>query len=77
VDSFHPKIKIGDLDVSPSNLLQANFVTRLKSFLDTSPGSMVLLVPSVRDLVSDHAAFPQSELSPDLFPVHPVCPRLT
>ena len=74
MDSSHPKIRIGDLDVTPSNLLQANFATRLKNFLDTSPGSMVLLVPSVRDLISNHAAFPQPELSPNIFPVHPVRP---
>jgi len=72
IDSSHPKIKIGDLDVSPSNLFKAYFVERLKGFLDTSPGSMVLLVPSVQDLVSAHAAFPQPEISSDLVPVHPV-----
>lgn len=75
VDSFHPKIKNGDLDVSSSNLFKAYFAERLKGFLDASPGSMVLVVPSIRDLISDHAVFPQSELSTDLVPLHPV--RLT
>lgn len=68
IDSSHPKIKTGDLDVSPSKLFNAQFAERLKGFLKTSPGSIILLVPSVRDLVSDHAAFPQPELSTDLIP---------
>jgi DNA polymerase alpha subunit B len=67
IDSTHTKIKIGDMDVSPSNLFKAFFADRIKNFLESSPGSIVLLVPSVRDLVSDHAAFPQPELSMDVF----------
>ncbi|CAA7261468.1 unnamed protein product [Cyclocybe aegerita] len=71
VDITHPKIKSGDLDVAPSNLFRAHFVDPLKGFLTASPGSIVLLVPSVRDITSDHAAFPQPELSSDIFGSHP------
>jgi DNA polymerase alpha subunit B len=42
--------------------------------LDSVPGSIALIVPSVRDLVSDHAVFPQGELSADVTRGDPVRP---
>jgi len=72
VDAAHPKIKAGDLDVSPTNLFRAHFVDPLKAFLTVSPGSIVLLLPGVRDLASCHSAFPQPELDGDIFNFHPV-----
>ncbi|KAH9480575.1 DNA polymerase alpha subunit B [Psilocybe cubensis] len=71
VDAAHPKIKAGELDVSPANLFRAHFVDPLKAFLIASPGSIVLLLPSVRDLTSTHAAFPQPELDADVFNFNP------
>ncbi|KAF8967116.1 DNA polymerase alpha/epsilon subunit B-domain-containing protein [Flammula alnicola] len=71
VDAAHPKIKAGDLDVSPANLFRAHFVDPLKAFLSVSPGSIVLLIPSVRDLTSNHAAFPQPELDASILQSHP------
>lgn len=71
MDAQHPKIKVGDLEVSPSNLFRAHFIDPLKAFLTASPGSIVLLVPSIRDLTSTHAAFPQPEFDADIFN-HPV-----
>ncbi|KAI0632173.1 DNA polymerase alpha, subunit B [Trametes polyzona] len=62
VDAAHPAIKTGEVDVSPQEIFQTELVTRLQEFLDASPGSTVLLVPSVRDVLSDHAVFPQCEL---------------
>ncbi|KAF8890039.1 alpha DNA polymerase [Gymnopilus junonius] len=61
VDAQHPKIKIGDLEVSTTNLFRAHILDPLKAFLTASPGSIMLMVPSVRDLTSAHAAFPQPE----------------
>lgn len=72
VDSSHPRINIGDFDTSPSTLYEARFLNPLKSFLDTSPESIVLLLPSVRDLLSDHAVYPQSEYPKELTGGHPV-----
>ena len=70
---MHPKIKAGDLDISPANLLKAHFIDPLRSFVTASPQSIVLIIPSVRDLVSNHAAFPQPEFDPEIFASHPVC----
>ena len=72
MDAAHPKIKAGDLDVSPTNLFRAHFVDPLKAFLTVSPGSIVLLLPGVRDLASCHSAFPQPELDGEIFNFHPV-----
>ncbi|KAI0770357.1 DNA polymerase alpha, subunit B [Fomes fomentarius] len=63
IDAIHPSIKAGDVDATPADMFRTEFVERLRDFLDSSPGSIVLLVPSVRDILSDHAVFPQCELS--------------
>lgn len=72
VDLSHPRINIGDFDSPPSTIYEARFLNPLKSFLDTSPESIVLLLPSVRDLLSDHAVYPQSEYCKELTSGHPV-----
>lgn len=62
IDAQHPKIKIGDIDETPVEMFYRHFTDNLREFLDGSPASIVLLVPSVRDMISSHAAFPQLEL---------------
>jgi len=63
VDTVHSNIKNGDIDFTPAHLFRSQFTQNLRDFLDLSPGSIVLLVPSIRDIVSDHAAFPQCEFN--------------
>src|SRR6188768_1073951 len=65
-------MKAGDADASPSNIFKAQFIDPLKGFLNGSPESVVLMVPSVKDLISNHVAFPQPELDAGLFELHPV-----
>ncbi|KAL7279908.1 hypothetical protein ACG7TL_006317 [Trametes sanguinea] len=62
VDAWHPAIKIGDVDTPPRDMFRIELIDRLREFLDTSPGSLVLVLPSTRDILSDHAVFPQCEL---------------
>ncbi|KAI0372220.1 DNA polymerase alpha, subunit B [Pilatotrama ljubarskyi] len=62
IDASHPSIKTGDVDAPPRDIFRTELVDRLREFLDASPGSVVLLVPSTRDILSDHAVFPQCEL---------------
>ncbi|ETW81536.1 hypothetical protein HETIRDRAFT_317937 [Heterobasidion irregulare TC 32-1] len=59
VDSNHPKLKSGDIDESPSEILFANFTENLRDFLEISPDSLILIVPSTQDAISEHIAFPQ------------------
>ncbi|KAI0766425.1 DNA polymerase alpha, subunit B [Trametes elegans] len=62
IDATHPAIKAGDVEVPPREMFATHFADRLGEFLDASPGSIALLVPSPRDILSDHAVFPQNEL---------------
>jgi DNA polymerase alpha subunit B len=71
IDIAHPKIKNGDVDATPSSLFRKQFLEPLRSFLESSPGSIVLILPSVRDVISRQAVFPQSELGPE-YRVDPV-----
>ncbi|KAJ7163302.1 DNA polymerase alpha/epsilon subunit B-domain-containing protein [Mycena filopes] len=66
IDALHPQIKSGDVDSPPLNLLRTRIIDPLRAYLDSVPGSIALLVPSVRDLVSDHAVYPQCELPADV-----------
>jgi len=65
IDVAHPKLKNGDVDTTPSGLFRKQFLEPLRSFLDSSPESIVLILPSIRDLISRQAVFPQSELEPE------------
>ncbi|KAK7056975.1 DNA-directed DNA polymerase alpha subunit pol12 [Paramarasmius palmivorus] len=61
VESSHPLIEAGDTDETPLGLFHRVFLDPLCLLLDTSPGSIAILVPSVQDIISSHAVFPQRE----------------
>ncbi|KAG8214743.1 DNA polymerase alpha subunit B [Butyriboletus roseoflavus] len=65
VDATNSRIKDGDTDETPRQLFERQFTERLQDFLVQSPDSTVLLVPSINDVISDHAVFPQCELGPE------------
>jgi DNA polymerase alpha subunit B len=50
----------------PEDMFRSIFVEKLSAVLDLVPGAIALLVPSVRDMISDHAVLPQSELRSEL-----------
>jgi len=62
VDSNNEKIKTGDIDQTPSEIFYTQFTEKLQEFLETSPNSLILIVPSVRDVISNHCVYPQSSL---------------
>lgn len=62
VDASHPLIKVGDVDETPTEIFRRQISTRLTLLMESSPGTAVILIPSVRDLVSRHVAFPQTPL---------------
>ncbi|KAF8073613.1 DNA polymerase alpha/epsilon subunit B-domain-containing protein [Lyophyllum atratum] len=66
IDVQHPKIKNGETDMVPAGLFRSLFIEPLRAFLDSCPGSIAILVPSVRDIVSQQAVFPQGELGSEL-----------
>lgn len=62
VDATHTHIQDGMVDETPSDIFKRHFIAPICDFLSQSPTSTVLLVPSVNDIISDHAVFPQCEL---------------
>ncbi|WWC66502.1 uncharacterized protein I206_100404 [Kwoniella pini CBS 10737] len=62
VDSQHPSIISGAVTQTPVEIFRHHVSRRLQTVLDASPGTVIILVPSVRDIVSSHMAFPQSML---------------
>ncbi|TFK20610.1 alpha DNA polymerase [Coprinopsis marcescibilis] len=66
IDSAHPRIRNGESDTLPSSIFQARFMNPIRKFLTVSPSSIVVLIPCVRDMISDHCVFPQKEFSSEI-----------
>ncbi|WVQ77069.1 hypothetical protein IAR50_006752 [Cryptococcus sp. DSM 104548] len=60
IDSQHPAIKSGLVTESPTDIFRTQISERLQKVIDASSGTVIILVPSVRDVVSRHMAFPQA-----------------
>ena len=52
--------------MTPTEMFQSIIVEPLQQLLDALSGTTVIVVPSVRDVVSDHVVFPQAELGPSI-----------
>lgn len=65
IDVTHPAVKSGEVDTDLADMFRETFISNMQDFLSSSPDSIVLIVPSVRDVISDHAVFPQCELGPE------------
>ncbi|KAJ3559477.1 hypothetical protein NM688_g320 [Phlebia brevispora] len=61
IDSNHLAVQNGDLDKDCTTIFREIFLTKLSELLDELPGSIALIVPSVRDILNEHAVFPQGE----------------
>ncbi|KAH7885091.1 DNA polymerase alpha, subunit B [Phlebopus sp. FC_14] len=61
IDVSNSRIKEGEINETPETLFQLQFIDKIREFLAQSPRSLVLIVPSVSDIISDHAVFPQRE----------------
>ena len=55
-------MKAGDIDQTPAELFHTQFTENIHDFLEASPNSLVLVVPSVRDMTSDRIVYPQAPL---------------
>lgn len=62
LDVTHSMIKQGEIDAPPDIMFRDVIISQLQEYLDSKEGCLVLVVPSVRDILSDHAVFPQSNL---------------
>lgn len=72
VDSSHPLMKSGDVDETPQQIFQSAISPKLSSFLDYSLNTTVILVPSVRDLISHNVVYPQAPLEREGLNLHKV-----
>jgi DNA polymerase alpha subunit B len=62
VDAQHPIIASGAITRSVTDVFRDKVSARLARFLSVSPATAVVLVPSIRDIVSYHVALPQAAL---------------
>jgi len=62
LDSNNEKIKIGDVDQTPTELFHTQFTENLHDYLEACPDSLVLIAPSVGDIISHHCVYPQAPL---------------
>ncbi|KAF8476554.1 DNA polymerase alpha subunit B [Russula ochroleuca] len=62
LDSDNEKIKTGDADQTVAELFHTQFTENLHDFLEACPDSLVLIVPSVRDITNHHCVYPQAPL---------------
>jgi DNA polymerase alpha subunit B len=60
------------MDLPPLQLFQQEVGRKISSFLDYSLNTTAVLIPSVRDMVSQHIAYPQSPLERDVLQLHKV-----
>lgn len=63
IDSNHTLIKTGDIDDTPSTLFREKIAARLIKLKTSSPQTRIYLIPSMRDIIAPHAAYPQSPLN--------------
>jgi len=47
---------------TPTELFQERVGAQVQRIAESSPGTTIILVPSVRDMTSHHVAFPQAML---------------
>ena len=47
---------------TPTELLRDKVISQLQRVIDSSPATVIFLVPSVRDMISRHVAYPQAML---------------
>lgn len=67
IDASHPSVKSGNIDQTPHEIFFDKFGKAILNFVEETPGSLVLLEPSIRDILSDHPVYPQCELENSLF----------
>ena len=55
-------IEQGAVTQTPTEVFRDQVASQLTRLAEASPGTVILLVPSLRDMISVHIAFPQAML---------------
>jgi len=80
IDSAHPLVQTGDFDLEDGNedgTIEDLFRQKISRKLQQIQNSMIFLIPSLRDAVSKHTAFPQEGLKRKFLDLPPVRPPLS
>lgn len=56
----------GQVSQTPVEIWRDQIGSRLQRIVEETPGTHIILVPSIRDMVSRHVAFPQAMLDKEL-----------
>ncbi|KAF8544814.1 DNA polymerase alpha subunit B N-terminal-domain-containing protein [Trichophaea hybrida] len=67
IDSEHPLVKAGEFDLEDTNMMNDGtiedlFCEKISRKIQRIKNSMVIMIPSLRDAVSNHCSFPQEQL---------------
>lgn len=65
VDSNHPMIKAGRVDLAPAALFRECIAKPIARLELEVPELLVVIVPSPRDLISSHVVLPQAAVDRD------------
>ncbi|KAI9635169.1 DNA polymerase alpha subunit B N-terminal-domain-containing protein [Dioszegia hungarica] len=71
VDAHHPMIVSGSITRSVTDIFRSEISTRLERLSLASPATRIILVPSIRDIISQHVALPQAALDKEAFGLPP------
>ena len=55
-------IEQGAVAQTPTEIFRDQVASQLTRLAEASPGTVILLIPSLRDMISVHIAFPQAML---------------
>lgn len=58
-------LKLGQTDLLPVDIFRTKITSRLLEICESTPATNIILIPSVRDLISTQMAFPQGMFQKD------------
>ena len=64
MDASHTSLQTGKVEQHPSTIFAENFGKYLKWYSQRCPATRIILIPSVKDILSNHYVFPQGALDP-------------
>ncbi len=67
----------GEVTQTPVEIWRDQVGSRLQRIAENSVGTLIMLVPSIRDLISQHIAYPQAKLDKELLSLPKVCRAFT
>jgi len=70
VDDRHPKIIMGDTELTPEQIFSQYISPHINKFYEESPNSKIIIIPSNNDIITNAVCFPQPPLDAEMVPSH-------